>query len=160
MCFLALPLTFKEKKINAQASFLTAPVSPLPPLHFLVVVIFVQPALNCSCSEKLKAANVWRFPLRSLASHTVPFLLLFFTEKLLELCDNNVLIFFSIKIKKKICVCVCYVLNMVWHSWYSPVACLEKECELARVNFSKGKDNNLSSRLEVKQSSQVWNAGI
>lgn len=62
----------------------------------------------------------------------------------------------SISEKKREC------LNPPKHSYYVGPGAASGigESVLTGVNISEEKDNNLSSRLEVKRSSQVWNVGI
>lgn len=50
-------------------------------------------------------------------------------------------------------MCICSIsAKCLTHSWHSPLEWWAQECEPT--------DNNLSSRLGVKQSSKVWNARV
>ncbi len=55
--------------------------------------------------------------------------------------------------KKRIFVCVFYFCNSITVRW-------SVEQSSQELTSQRKKDNNLSSRLEVKQSSLVWNVGI
>lgn len=94
--------------------------------------------------------------------HVILFLQVFSTKQLLELCDYVIMCSFFNKNKEKdLCVYVLLLQSMPDNRpntvdtvlWSAEQSSLE-------LTSQRKKDNNLSSRLEVKQPSQVWNVGI